>query len=237
MIGIYKITEIDNPNNFYVGYSNNIKRRFKEHQYKTYEQSHIPFDDEIKKKGIESFTYEILEECSVEELPARERYWTDKLEATKAGNVFDGGIRNLVGENNPNRKVTEDDVKIIRQSYAEHKKQKDVYEQFKDKITFSYFQNLWQGRSWSHIMPEVFTKENKNYYIYQNSNGSNGASAKFTDDEVINIRKRYVNESAKKIYEDYKDKVSFQSFQQILWGRYYSELPIYKKKQKKWINI
>jgi len=32
MIGIYKITEIDNPNNFYVGYSNNIKRRFKEHQ-------------------------------------------------------------------------------------------------------------------------------------------------------------------------------------------------------------
>jgi hypothetical protein len=46
-------------------------------------------------------------------------------------------------------------------------------------------------------MPEVFTDENKNYYIYQNSNGDKGASAKFTDDEVIEIRKRYVSESAK----------------------------------------
>jgi hypothetical protein len=23
----------------------------------------------------------------------------------------------------------------------------------------------------------------------------------------------------------------------ILWGRYYKELPIYKKKERKWINI
>ena len=128
MIGIYKITEIDNPNNFYVGYSNNIKRRFREHRYKTYKQSHIPFDDEIKKKGIHSFTYEVLEECSVEQLLEKERYWTDKLEATKSGNIFDGGLRDLVGENNPNQKMTEDDVKIIRQAYAEHKKQKEVYE-------------------------------------------------------------------------------------------------------------
>lgn len=46
-------------------------------------------------------------------------------------------------------------------------------------------------------MPEVFTEENKSYYIYQNSIGSNGASAKFTDEEVITIRKRYEKESAK----------------------------------------
>ena len=37
MIGIYKITEIDNPDMFYIGKSNDIKRRFKEHQQKTYE--------------------------------------------------------------------------------------------------------------------------------------------------------------------------------------------------------
>ena len=61
-------------------------------------------------------------------------------------------------------------------------------------------------------MPEVFTQENKEYYIYQNSNGSNGASAKFTDEEVINIRKRYEKESAKQIYQDYKERVSYQTF-------------------------
>lgn len=237
MIGIYKITEIDNPNMFYIGKSNDIKRRFKEHQQKTYEQSRIPFDGYIKEKGIEAFTYEILEECSIEKLSERERYWTDKFEATKSGNKFDGGLRDVVGNNNPNKKITENDVVEIRKAYAAHKKQKNIYEFYKDKISFSYFQNLWQGQSWSHIMPEVFTKENKEYYIYQNSNGSNGASAKFTDEEVINIRKRYENESAKQIYQDYNERVSYQTFQALLWGRSYKNLPIYKKKEKKWINI
>ena len=75
-------------------------------------------------------------------------------------------------------------------------------------------------------------------------------SIEFTDDDAVEsilnflnykkdntlIRKRYVKESAKSIYQDYKDRVSFQTLQQILWGRYYSHLPIYKKKEKQWIN-
>lgn len=36
MIGIYKITEKENPQIFYIGQSNNIQRRFQEHIYKTY---------------------------------------------------------------------------------------------------------------------------------------------------------------------------------------------------------
>ena len=57
-------------------------------------------------------------------------------------------------------------------------------------------------------MPEVFTDENKHYYIYDNSK-YNSNSSKFTPDEVINIRNRYVNENAKTIYEEYKDRISF----------------------------
>lgn len=237
MIGIYKITEKENPKMFYVGKSNDIERRFKEHKTKTYEQSRIPFDGYIKEKGIDAFTYEILEECSIEELSEREKYWVDKLNAKASGNKFEGGLRDVVGSHNPNAKLTEEDVKKIRIAYNNHKRQKDVYEKYKNIITFQSFQNVWQGRSWSHIMPEVFTEENKQYYKTEQSKGEQGTGAKFTNEEVINIRKRYVNESAKNIYNDYKDRVSYQTFQQILWGRYYSELPIYKKKEKKWINI
>ena len=237
MIGIYKITEKENPKMFYVGKSNDIERRFKEHKTKTYEQSRIPFDGYIKEKGIDAFTYEILEECSIEELSEREKYWVDKLNAKASGNKFEGGLRDVVGSHNPNAKLTEEDVKKIRIAYNNHKRQKDVYEEYKDLITFQTFQGIWQGRSWSHIMPEVFTEENKKYYKTEQSKGEQGSSAKFTNEEVINIRKRYVDESAKDIYNDYKDKVSYRTFQQILWGRYYSELPIYKKKEKKWINI
>ena len=86
-------------------------------------------------------------------------------------------------------------------------------------------------------MPEVFTEENKKYYIYNNCKGSNGSDAIFTDEEVIELRKRYVNETAQEIYKDYKDRVKYQTLQQILWGRQYKELPIYKKKEKIWINI
>lgn len=237
MIGIYKITEKENPTMFYVGKSNDIQRRFKEHIYKSYEQSKIPFDDYIDKKGKDAFNYEILEECSLEELNEKEKYWINFLHATESGNKFEGGLSDVVGTHNPRAKLTEEDVISIRKAYNNHERQKDVYEKYKDKISFGYFQNLWQGRSWFHIMPEVFTEENKKYYIYQNSNGGNGAFAKFSNEEVINIRKRYVNESASKIYEDYKDRVSYQTFQAMLWGRSYKTLPTYKKKEKKWINI
>lgn len=85
-------------------------------------------------------------------------------------------------------------------------------------------------------MPEVFTKENKEYYSKQATNGEKSHSAKFTNQEVLKLRERYVYESAKQIYEDYKERCSFQTLQQILWGRSYKDLPIYNKKEKKWIN-
>ena len=236
MIGIYKITNVKN-NKIYVGQSNDIYRRFYEHQTKG-ESSRIPVDVAIQKYGKDSFIYEVLEECDITELNQKETFWIRKLNAIKDGyNCSEGGEQQSIGENNGRSKLTEQDIIEIRKAYNNHQKQKDVYEKYKDMISFGYFQNLWQGRSWSHIMPEVFTEENKQYYIFQNSNGGNGASAKFSNEEVIKIRERYVNESAKQIYEDYKDRVSYQTFQAMLWGRSYKTLPIYKKKEKKWINI
>ena len=233
MIGIYKITNKINGK-IYVGQSNDIYRRFYEHQTKG-TSSRIPVDVAIQKYGKDKFSYEVLEECSINELNQKETFWIKKLNAIKDGyNCSEGGDQQSIGENNGKAKISEQDVINIRIAYNNHLKQKDVYEKYKDIISFGSFQNIWQGKSWSHIMPEVFTEENKRYY---NSKGGNGASAKFTNDEVIKIRQRYVTESAKQIYKDYKERVSYQAFQQILWGRYYSDLPIYKKKEKKWINI
>lgn len=237
MIGIYKITEKNNPSMFYIGQSNNIERRFKEHIQKSYAQSRIPFDDYINEKGKNAFDYEVLEECKIEELNIKEKYWIDKLQATKSWNISEGGLTNLIGSNNPNSKLTEQDIINIRIAYNNHQKQKDVYEKYKNIISFKYFQNIWQGRSWSHIMPEVYTEENKQYYIFKNSQGENGSQSKFSNEEVLNIRKRYVNEDAKTIYKDYENQISYQSFQAILWGKHYKNIPIYKKKLKKWINI
>lgn len=86
-------------------------------------------------------------------------------------------------------------------------------------------------------MPEVYTKENNDYYRYHATDGEQSENAAFTNEEVVALRQRYVNETAKQIWEDYKDRVAYQTLQQILWGCSYSNLPIYKKKQKEWINI
>lgn len=236
MIGIYKIENKINGK-VYIGQSNNIQRRFQEHQTKG-ASSRIPVDIAIQKYGKDNFTYTVIEETTVDKLNQAEEFWIDYFNSVETGyNCSKGGDQQSIGENNGKAKLTEQDVIEIRKAYNNHLKQKDVYEKYKDIISFGYFQNLWQGRSWSHVMPEVFTEENKQYYIYQNSCGGNGASAKFSNEEVIKIRERYVNESAKQIYEDYKDRVSYQTFQAMLWGRSYQTLPIYKKKEKKWINI
>lgn len=236
MIGIYKIENKINGK-VYIGQSNNIQRRFQEHQTKG-ETSRIPVDIAIQKYGKDNFTYTVIEETTIDKLNQAEEFWIDYFNSVETGyNCSKGGDQQSIGENNGKAKLTEQDVIEIRKAYNNHLKQKDVYEKYKDIVSFGYFQNLWQGRSWSHVMPEVFTEENKQYYIYNNSNGGNGASAKFSDEEVIKIRERYVDESAKQIYEDYKDRVSYQTFQAMLWGRSYKTLPIYKKKEKKWINI
>lgn len=236
MIGIYKIENKINGK-IYIGQSNNIQRRFQEHQTKG-DSSRIPVDIAIQKYGKDNFTYTVIEETTIDKLNQAEEFWIDYFNSVETGyNCSKGGEQQSIGENNGKAKLTEQDVIEIRKAYNNHLKQKDVYEKYKDIISFGYFQNLWQGRSWSHVMPEVFTEENKQYYIFQNSNGGNGASAKFSNEEVIKIRERYVNESAKQIYEDYKDRVSYQTFQAMLWGRSYKTLPIYKKKEKKWINI
>lgn len=235
MIGIYKITNKINGK-IYVGQSNNIKRRFWEHQNRG-TASRIPVDAAIEKYGSENFQYDIIEECPVEKLNERETYWIKHFNSIENGyNLSEGGDQQSIGSNNGRAILTEEDVKIIRIAYNNHEHRKDVYEQFKNKIAFSTFSRVWDGTSWQHIMPEVLTEENKRYYAKEATNGEKSTKAKFSNEEVLNMRTRYVSENARSIYNDYKDRCSYNTIQQILWGRTYKNLPVYKKKEKKWIN-
>ena len=235
MIGIYKITNKINGK-FYIGQSADIERRFREH--KTQKHNRILVDKAIQKYGVNNFIFEIIEECPLEELNEKESYWIEETKAIEKGyNLSKGGNQQSTGSNNGRAKLKEEDVVEIRTAYANHERQAEVYKKFQNKIAFSSFQAVWQGQTWSHIMPEVYTQENKNYYIYQNSRGEKGAAAGFTDEEVIDLRKQYVDKSARELYEPYKEKMAYNTFQAMLWGRTYKYLPIYKKKEKKWINV
>lgn len=235
MIGIYKIQNKQN-NKIYIGQSNDIERRIKEHcSPNRCKQSRIPVDMAIYKYGKENFTYEVLEECSINELNGKEEYWIKFYDAVNQGyNCSYGGEQQSIGSNNGKAKLTEEDVIYIRKAYNEHQKQKEVYNLFKDKISWGGFQSVWQGQSWPHIMPEVFTQENKNYYIYKNSIGERGNKATLTNEEVAKFRYRYQYETAREMYLEIQDRMTYQTFQRILCGtnNIYSEVPLYGKAPK-----
>ena len=232
MIGIYKITKKENGKS-YIGQSNDIERRFQEHKIK----KDIPIEIAIQKYGSKAFDFEVIEECQLEELDEKEIYWIAYYNTFKGfGYNCNPGGGNSRGENNGRTKLTNDDVAYIRECYDLHKRRREVYEEFKDKISFSAFASIWDGTTWKDIKPEVYTEETKKYYMYQATNGEKSTSAVLSDKEVIRCRERYVKETAKEIYEDFKDRITYQTFQQILWGRTYTHLPIYKKKLRVWIN-
>ena len=229
MIGIYKITNLM-TGECYIGQSKDIERRFMEH--KNHCISSI--DRDIQNYGIQNFSFDIIQECNEDELNELEDYYIDYYNSYINGyNSIKGGTHNK-GESNPNAKLTESDVFDIREAYKNHELKSEVYKRYSKDISESYFSSIWEGSSWKNTHYDVYTEDNKNYYKFGTSVGEKSSKAKFSDKEVIELRTRYINESAESIYESVKHKCSLIGLKQLLWGRTYSHLPVYSKRHRCW---
>ena len=85
-------------------------------------------------------------------------------------------------------------------------------------------------------MPEIYTESNKLHHSTQKSNpGSLNGNAIYSDEEVLETRKYYVNHTLSETYEKYgsrsKSKDSFRS----LIANSYKHLPIYSKIKRIWL--
>ena len=218
MIGIYKITNQLN-NHSYIGLSTKVEERWKYHQspYNQQRESYKSLYKAFEKYGIENFIFEILEECSIQELGEKEKYYIAKYDTYKNGyNMTTGGEDN-VGSAHPNHKLTDEDIINIRIRYNNLERRKEVYELYKDRIGESGFGKIWKGESWQHIMPEVYTPENKEFHLHNTGNkGSSNGRSRLTEEDVRSIRTRRKNgEQLKDVYEDYKDKLTKGSFTNV----------------------
>lgn len=93
MIGIYKITNKINQKS-YIGQSINVERRLKSHK-SNYKNKNNKTDLylEMRKYGIENFTFEILKECSKEELNFYEEKFICYFDTFNNGyNLTTGGL-------------------------------------------------------------------------------------------------------------------------------------------------
>lgn len=92
MIGIYKITNKINGKS-YIGQSINIVQRWKQHRTNAMvrtEALYLAF----QKYGIENFSFEVLEECSEEELDQREQYYISFFNSYENGYNMTQGRQN-----------------------------------------------------------------------------------------------------------------------------------------------
>jgi len=80
--GIYKITSPTGK--VYVGSSININKRKENYKYNQCPQQPKIFNS-IKKHGWEQHSFEIIEECSKDNIIERERYWVNHFDSIKNG--------------------------------------------------------------------------------------------------------------------------------------------------------
>lgn len=98
MIGIYKITFI--PKNIvYIGQSLDISTRLSQHRNKLSLNKHenSKLQNYYNKYWLDSFKFEIIEQCKENELTDREQYWIDYYGGIESKNTFNSRTAELKG--------------------------------------------------------------------------------------------------------------------------------------------
>lgn len=177
----------------YIGKSIHIFQRWREHtRYSKYKNTTLY--RAMCKYGIENFKLYILKETEESKLNYLENCYIQQYQSNCAEfgynmtNGGDGGPK-MLNDKNPNSKLSVEDVIYIRNAYNFRKNKMDVYEQYKNIITINTFNDVWQGKTWRNILPEVYTEENIKFHSenYDKMSSKNNIRV-VSDEEILFIR-------------------------------------------------
>lgn len=99
--------------------------------------------------------------------------------------------------------LTESEVEDLRRQYLEGVHWKEAYKKFSDRIAEGRFWQIYSGRGYRLVMPEVFTDENRKKHASKGRGSSNGRS-KLREEQVLEIRARALaGEAVKDIAKDF----------------------------------
>ena len=106
--GIYKI-ENTKTKKCYIGQSVDIERRFTAHKSPSAWKCNYPLYEDFMLYGIDAFSFEIIEECEVDDLDEREKYWISQYGA------YEGGYNQTIGGSGMSHfvKLSDDDLEQI----------------------------------------------------------------------------------------------------------------------------
>lgn len=233
MQGIYLIT--NKLNNWkYIGQSKNIDARWNAHrrninnpiEHKSCPKLYKAF----KQYGLDNFIFSVIEEVKdTTKLTEREIYWINFYDSIKNG--YNSMLPDISGVLNPKHKLQIQDVLIIQEDLM-HSTKTIASIAIQYDVQLSTIYRINRGETWynSNLSYPLRT------WTEEARPGSQNGRSNFTEEEVLHIRKRYVNETVNEIYVDYQDRCSISGFKKIVQGTTFKNVPIYKKSIKEWIN-
>ena len=239
---IFKIYKIDFPSGkVYIGQTVNTRRRWREHIRDAALGSTLKVHCAIRKYKTTLSCFSIIQDNirTQKEANQLEIFYISKYDSFKNGyNSTPGGENGgqIFGENHPQAKLSDEQVLEIRQiRYSKQFTLKEVYEFYKEDMSYSGFQKIWNYETRLNIGLELDSPElHKFYRSFTKTSGENHGNSKLSDEEVINLRNKYFIEgiSMNSLYVDYKDKYSLSGFRKIISGASYSHIPIPKQSNK-----
>ena len=181
-------------NKKYVGQTiNDNNVRYNQHmfsaKYESDSQYNTPIHSAIRKWGIENFDYKILayDIEDIDILNMLEQYYIDlyNCQVPNGYNIESGG-KNAPKPKTDEQKVkltwgqaklTEEEIIELRKAYANNESPMEIYNaKYKDRLHQASFMNIWSGKRYGNIMPEVL---------------QNGRHTKITQEKAEIIRETY----------------------------------------------
>lgn len=227
MGAIYCYTNLINQKK-YIGQSIDPKQRYNAHKSSAFNESareyNSPLHRAMRKYGYDNFSYTILQETNdIDLLNELEIFYIAyyNTQVPNGYNILPGGKN---ASNGPlpievkkkltwaQAKLTEDEVIILRLAYAKKESPKAIYDKYyKDLLHYNSFLNIWSGRRYKNILPEVIDK---------------GRHTKLTEDIVRQIKLDYKN--TKISYQQLADKynISKSTIADILKNRSWKHVQI-----------
>ena len=229
--GIYKF-ENKITHQCYIGQTNDLEeRKYKHYRHFLNKRCDTKFYKAVLEYGVENFSYEILQRgiFTAEELNKLEIQYIAQY------NSYFNGYNSTKGGH------------YIPPNKGAKKLNKNLLQQIKDDIKFKDISLVEIASKYS-LAPSTISEinfgkigldKNENYPLRKNATslsnrGEKNGKAILSDEEVIQIRKKFVNLELNQLYEEYRTRIYFSAFKKIVYGVHFVHLPIYKKKQKKW---
>ena len=223
---IYCYTNLINGKK-YVGQTINPEKRYNQHKSSAFNEKdkdyNTPLHRAFRKYGYDNFNYEIiLSTSSLDILNELEIYFIDKYktQVPNGYNILEGGnnsSRILNEETKMNMmkahaNLTEDEVVELRIAYKEKESPSVIYNnKYKDRMHFQSFLNIWTGKRYASIMPEVFVDR--------------GRHTKLNEEKVKQIKMEIAEgKSYRKIAENFN--ISPSTIADIAHGRTWKQVTI-----------